>query len=331
MGRKYHIKPTLIADEGLPLAMLAAVAHPEPALRRCVADRIETAIESRSPWYSKADVGEWLARHIGPLQPPFALGTEALQAAAWLIRLVFADATPANADHQVQIVISSLLGRSTGIIVGRQRGNLTCSFYDRNHPPEPTTFQLFADKVVPRLLGPKTVRLVKAVCQADEGFRVIVTGRFPWKRPTTLDNLAYRSSLNGRSLPSVGMKLLQFKRRLEICTNTPEAVILFAACLATAGGLVLRSDSQGQRERRILIGLRDFSGDSAEMPVVAGSQVRESWLIAPEVPSLELSGEERWAIIRWLYAPDFWIDESLAPHLPMPNASMGLSGTMMTG
>src|SRR5262249_49308302 len=101
--------------------------------------------------------------------------------------------------------------------------------------------------------------------------------------------------------------------QVRIRTTTAESIIQFTACLARGDRLILRD---GTRTGRVVVTLRDFDGDSADLPALASYTAAETWLRGLPSLRLDLTDEEREAIARWLYPPEAWLTDALLGRLP---------------
>src|SRR5262245_49091089 len=77
----------------LPLVLLAAVAHPDAAVRRGLLSRLDDCIDDRRPLHTEADVRALLARQHGTPLEPFVLDPLAREIAVRVLRLVFSRRT----------------------------------------------------------------------------------------------------------------------------------------------------------------------------------------------------------------------------------------------
>jgi hypothetical protein len=309
--------PTLTADE-VPLVLLSATAHPDVAFRAHLARRLDDALEARRPLQHEHKVRAFLARQHGTPLEPFALDPLTFEMAVRLLRLVFANSTPKVGRRRLRIVSCEVFDDNGGLIVSPQ---LKSQYLERFALGQGRgrVMRWAAHFVAGWALGrlvqfSQPGRTVRAVCRAQDGYRVIVRGELPWKGvPVYLagaSTLGKRRLSEGSGLEIVGAP----DGGTMVRTTTPESVIRFSAALARGEQLTLRPNLH-PCPGRVVIGLRDFECDEAELPVVVSYADSEPWLRgAPALP-LGLDLDERVAIARWLYPVEPWVTDDFLERL----------------
>jgi hypothetical protein len=345
----------LEADNSLALALLAAVAHPDPDLRRRVAARLDAEIAAAEPLHDPEEVRRFLLHQSGTPLEPFSLDAPALELAVLLVRLTFSrrESMPALGLRCVRLVGSRTQGDGGGLLVRVRRRPRRSSWQlegwylerlaygkRRGRASAFDPFHLVAAALTPRLRELEARRRqVRATCRARQGYHLTVSGDLPWARfPVRADlarALQYHSVLSsGKSLNTAGLTVESSGNDLIIHTTTPESIIQFSASLARGEVLSLRcgwvparlpaSPGSTGQPGRMIVALRDFEGGSAEFAAVAGYGEREDWLCAPALPHLAPGVEDRLAIARWLYLPDAWAEEALLRSLLVPAGASGI-------
>jgi hypothetical protein len=103
---------------------------------------------------------------------------------------------------------------------------------------------------------------------------------------------------------------------LRLWPETPEATLRFTAWLAEGQRLRLEHGYKSNRDRRCLVvRLRDFDGDEAELPVVTGNKHAEPWLVKFPTLAMHLSNDDRLGIARWAYPLNDWMNSDLVEKL----------------
>ncbi len=309
--------PTQSPDE-LPLVLLAATAHPDGSFRAHLRRRLDDALEARRPLQPEHKVRAYLARQHGTPLEPFALDPLTFEIAVHLLRLVFANATPKVGRRRLRIVSCEVFDDDSGLIVSPQ---LTSQYLEREALGQGRGRALrraahfIAGWAAARLVRfSRPGRTVRAVCRAQDGYRLIVRGELPWKGgtvyPAGASTLGRRPLNDGSGLEIVGAA----DGATVVRTTTPESVIRFSAALARGEQLTLRPNLH-PCPGRVVVGLRDFEGDEIELPVVVSYGDAEPWLRgAPALP-LELDLDERVAVARWLYPVESWVNDDFLERL----------------
>src|SRR5205823_1078960 len=95
-------EPTL-AEDAVPLVLLAALAYPDRDLRCSLLGRLDALIESRRPLHSPARARMALSCLPARNRAAFRLDPLCLELAVRVLRLVFARATPRRSRRWVHI------------------------------------------------------------------------------------------------------------------------------------------------------------------------------------------------------------------------------------
>jgi hypothetical protein len=311
------VPASILNADALPLVLLAAVTHPDVATRKRLADRLDTAIEQRRPLYTTERLRRFLRAQHGTRQEPFRLDRLAQKIAVRLLRIVFARGTPRFVKHWVRISSPDSVDDDSGLVVNHDLKSL----YFERRPRGPRLKPFVGCHLLSGMIAPhlrlRQRALVRAICRAtDCGFSLRVFDDLSWSPSAPVGGSLLGS---GRPLASLGLTLEPMEDGLLVRTITPEGIIQFSACLARGVWLVLSGEPLGSRSppirERVLVGLRDFEGDEAEMPVLVICSDSEPWLRgAPKLP-LELPLEDREAIARWLYPPESWLTADLLGQL----------------
>jgi hypothetical protein len=65
----------------------------------------------------------------------------------------------------------------------------------------------------------------------------------------------------------------------------------------------------------VLLRLRDFEGEAAELPVCVTTNRSETWLVNIPSPAVELTAPDRLALARWGTPPDDWVTPDIVEKL----------------
>jgi hypothetical protein len=325
-------------EETLPLLFLAASACPEEQLRKQIAWRLDDAIIEGNPLHSDAEVRNFFAHHTSRASP-FRLDDAVVEMAVRLVRLSFSERTnsyPFRADgisgkcrpQWVRILGASTFDPSRELVVTSDLEALDLKRFSPELRRQHSTGQPLphASHLMVRAIGSRLEKLrvpgpsVWASCQAKDGFRLMIDGELPWRPcsgPERLaDSLQWASCTGtGATLEALGVTVTCTPENVILQTTNPESIIRFAAALARGESITLQRQITPGPEGRVILLLRDFEGDIAEMPCLASYQPVEDWLHAPAIPPIELSREEKAAIARWLYPPDCWLNTELVEDL----------------
>jgi hypothetical protein len=318
----------LPVEGALPLLFLAAVAHPDEHWRTQVAHRLDDYIAAGEPLHSTEQVREILLRHATTV----ALPPAELELAVRLVRLAFARRTKAyayRADQPtiqwVRITAPPPNARAELTLTSDLEGLLLARFALRDRGNSSGTCSLLAGAVASHLneVRNPSPRVWTTCCgpsNAQGGFRLLIEGELPWKPTQDVELLARALEASSRlgdekTLGGMGLALRCLSDHVLIEAGTPEAILQFSACLARGETLTLQRFPYRGPEGRVVVLLRDFDGDRAELPCLASYGQRETWLQPPALPPLDLSREEKTAIARWLYPPDCWLDGELVEDL----------------
>jgi hypothetical protein len=151
---------------------------------------------------------------------------------------------------------------------------------------------------------------VRTMCQTDDGFRLRLTGALPWPGPA--ERMEASLLATGQRLDRDPFRFRFHRHGMYFGPATPEAMIRFAAFLPRGERLVLR---QTGHPGRVIVTLRDFDEDAADMHTVVSYGNAEAWLRGAPAPALELDAEDRFAIARWAYPPDSWLTDRMLSRL----------------
>jgi hypothetical protein len=301
------VKQRLLQADALPLVLLAAVGHPDPAVRARVNTRLTTPLPGLEHWHTDEAVRDFLLRQHGTPLEPFVLDSLSLEIAVHLFRLVFIRKSP---ERTLRISSCGTFDDSRGLVVnGRLRTLYLERFaYGRRRLRRPPSCHFVAGMVSERLARfGRREPLVRAKCQAGTGYRLRLEGELPWP-----DDAALQARLDGTldDLGRQGFRLEMKKGVLHFRPESPEALIRFSALLARGERLVFRGTAP-TASGRVVVPLRPFEADAAELPAVAGYGSAEGWLGGAAAPLPELDEGDRHAIARWGYAPESWLDGPL--------------------
>jgi hypothetical protein len=340
------IEQQLNADT-LPLVLLAALGHPDSALRNRLLQRLDLAIEARQPLHSEQRARIFLTSQPGSDFEPFYLDRMALEAGVRVIRLLFTRKTRRVSKRMLRIVSCAALDERGGLVVNQDLKSLylehslprpkNCESQRRQRRMEQPEYHgclvhkarrrfqkglhhsaVLVSGGISQRLGQLWMgrRAIQAECQVEGGFRLQLRGDLPWPlEPRTCQRLDAGSTLGThQGLTALGLAAKTEPEELSLHTTSPEAVIRFSACLARGERLVLR-DSRDGSAGRIVILLHDFDGERTRFPAVVGYSGAETWLRSlPEI-ALPVTDDERLAIARWAYPPDVWLTNELLEKL----------------
>jgi hypothetical protein len=284
--------------------LLASVGHPDPAVRGRVTACLNAPLPDLDPWHPDAVVRDFLLRQTGTPLEPFVLDHLALEVAVRVFQLVYRRKAR---DRTLRIAGCGTFDATGGLLVtGRLRAVCLERFaYGRRRPRRVATGFVAAGMVAERLArfgrGEPPVR---ARCRADKGYQLRVEGELPWA-----DNARLQAGVDGTldDLGRQGFKAETKKGVLHFRPESPEAVIRFSALLARGDRLVFRGESPAG-SGRVVVPLRPFDEDAADLPAVAGYGNAEPWLGGVTAPLPEPDEADKLAVARWAYAPESWLD-----------------------
>jgi hypothetical protein len=284
---------TRLGADTLPLVLLAALTHPERALRLRLLARLDNAIEERRPLHSESVVRAFLA-HCTEL-PPLAR-----EVAVRVVRLTFARRTHGAARRWVFLGTGSRHGHG-GLAVTNRLEVLRLRRFVQNSGP---TYRrgdprLLLGRLEARLRGLSPAGAVaRATCRAEDGFCLSLSSDLPWSR--NLTRISPEGWLAGTALAALGLTAQRDGDLVRIRTTTPESIIRFSAALARGEYLEVC---------RHFVALHDFDGDEAELPVLTCWAHGERWLQGLPALTVELGAEDVIALAAWAYLPEDWIDQ----------------------
>jgi hypothetical protein len=305
--------------DAVPLVLLATLAHPDAGVRLRLLTRLDVLIEKRLPHYPRANVRAFLARQRGSSREPFYLDDLPLELATRIVRIIYATQTPKHHKRWIRIVSPEGFEDKGGMLL--------------RHPPlhchsasvPPAGYRGGKARMGTHLLTGNALERIarfndhkqkaRAFCSIGAHLTLHVQGDLPWHDPALI--LARATLSGGRPFASLGFVGERSEGGVRFTASTAEAIIQFTACLARGERLVMPV-WQGNRfnERtRIFVALRDFDGESAELPALVSHSAAESWLTWLPPLELEVPLEERLAIARWAYPPESWLTPELLEKL----------------
>jgi hypothetical protein len=301
----------------LPLVLLAASAHPRPGVRDRLARRLDEFIASRRPFCSLRQAREFFDGRSRSARGSAALDATARDLASRLISLLFARKTRRHYKRWLSVHAASAPMNAADVFVVR-------------HPPLSGRFSVSTDEPPRRArngcvldVGRMLDRLgqfdagttrPRVECRIDDGIKLDVQfGADGWHSPAVV---LTHSTLAGRSLAALGLTCVKLTDdSFRLSASSPEAIIQLSACLARGETMDLHAGGTVYAPRRMLVCLRDFDGDAAEMPARMSSPVPEDWLDRLPAMSLELSAADAAAIASWAYLPSAWATPELVARL----------------
>jgi hypothetical protein len=296
----------------LPLVLLAAVAHPDVEYRRDLALRLRSAIEQRCPEYPPGTLRCFFLRHRADLR----LGPRLLRELAVLAGgVVFSSlateqiagilVSPGNGSPQAGYLVKRDLEvlPLAGCSLTRHRLRRQGAFTSLPH---------FLPELIRTRLSQFRRREseMSAVCRVAGRLELELTSEKSWSSGVELVGISSR-------LPSARLEWMGFCQRwqgkiLLLWPEMPEATLRFTAWLAEGKRLVLQHrDPKTGDGRKIVVRLRDFEGDCAEMKVLAGQPQAEAWLVRFPTLNMCFGSADHLAIARWAYPLNNWMNDDL--------------------
>jgi hypothetical protein len=155
---------------------------------------------------------------------------------------------------------------------------------------------------------------VRAACRVTDSLQIELTDDTPWARGI---DLMWAGPRMQPILPQqFGFDQKWIGHTLSLRPSTPEATLRFTAWLANGQSLVLQHGYKSNRDaRKLVVRLRDFDGDRAEMRVIAGTAHAEPWLVQFPTLSMRFGVDDRLAIARWAYPLNTWMTDDFVEKL----------------
>jgi hypothetical protein len=301
-------RPRLTTEE-LQTILLAASAYPDADFRHHLAARLDEAIEANGPLHSAEEVERLLAHKHGPRRMRFALPWEMREVAARVLRLAFARAPGVRPVPGVRITCDDPPEPTHGLLIDRDLRART------QRPPHSDRrrriqarwgCELHAGIALTRLGYLRTpAPEVRVTCRDGEGYCLELSGDLPWPPGTRYFS---RHRLGDRGFDPGEFDYEMRGETLRLKLTTPEAMISFAARMAR--GEVLKIAGPYGRGQ-VLVRLREFDGDEAELSAVRSDDGRQGWLNRVPAAPLALTAEERLLLTRWANPMETWINETL--------------------
>jgi len=280
-----------IYRDGLPPLLLAAVHHPDAAVRGRLRLALDGLIAARRPLVGEVEVRHRLAR-AGPL----ALGPAGLELAGLVARLVFSAATTRPHRLWFNVVESIHAEKREGVTLACAPLRVVAP--KRRRPDVRLVLDGAWERVGASDFWPSPVRVV---CRAAAGFALDVAGTTDWGlRRVAGRLLAEALFTSGPALSDLGLAVEPTPAGVRITTPTPEAILRFSACLARGEVFRLRFTSNDRTETNLFVQTRDFDGDEAEFPAVAfPAEGGPPWLTGLPPVALTLPLDDLLPVVYW--------------------------------
>jgi hypothetical protein len=157
---------------------------------------------------------------------------------------------------------------------------------------------------------------VKAVCRVTNRIELEFSGPIPWSEAeerTGTRGCVGNMPARARS-PYPGWEYERDGQQLRLWPDSPEGLIQLTAGMAAGKALIFQGPHRG-RSGAILVQLREFDGDSIELPVKVTPSHEETWLSRIPAPLMTLTDDDRLALARWAYPLPNWTTTDLTERL----------------
>jgi hypothetical protein len=207
--------------------LLAALGHPDRALRDRLRCRLDAAIEAGQPLHSEDRIRDFLTTQPGTPLTPFYLDPLALEVGVRVTRLLFSRQTRKHARRTLRLTSCEGLDDECGLVLNHHLKSLYLERFvysrkkrssprRRRHGAERPEYHgllvhracrrfdrllqhstvLVSGGATPRLQQFGTYRRIDAECRAEDGFCLTLRGDLPWAAA----DLLTEAGLNPRSL-----------------------------------------------------------------------------------------------------------------------------------
>ncbi len=288
----------------LPLALLAAGAHPDAAVRARIGARLDAWLAARGPLHAERQVRRFVE---GRACRALDLGDRrdlARGLASRVLRLVFARATSRNTLRRFVLVGAGPKGEE-GL---RLNARLRSGGAARDLRQGKWTTRLDVTEAAAQVEGLSSPPEVRALCSLANGAHLALEGELPWRQPWRLELRLLRT---GGRVELPGLTMERHHDRVVLRSEAPEAVLRLSALLVREERLVV-TDTQFPPHGWVVVGLRDFDGLRAELPAVVCTVFRQGWARNLPEAAFDLPARERRELARWLSPRADWLtDEDL--------------------
>lgn len=263
-SRKPAARP--LASDALPLAIQAAVGHPDAAVRQKTRTWLDDWVEGLEPRYDAESVRSVLLEAKGTVVEPFSLSARDMDIAVLATRAALSK----RIGHQrFRVVSSETIGLSGGLVL---TSNLNSYYVERvvwgKHRNTPWRTSFVAPGSLPATTAEATS--ARAICRLTPAALQIDVPAWCWQAGDALGELVRSLEVSGlrRAEPLSGRELSIALRgdhvRLE--SRSPESLIRLTAMAERAEFLALSSPVKSA-VHRVLIALSPVESDDTELRV----------------------------------------------------------------
>jgi hypothetical protein len=289
------------APDALPLALLAAGAHPEQAVRARVGARLDAWLAARGPLHAERQVRRFVE---GRACRALDLGDKrglARGLASRVLRLVFARATSRNTLRRFVLFGAGPRGEE-GL---RLNARLRSGGAARDLRQGKWTTRLDVTEAADRVAGLGSPPEVRAFCSLAGGAYLALEGELPWRYGPPSELRLLRT---GGRVELPGLMGERRDGRVVLRSDAPEAVLRLSALLVREERLVV-TDTQRPPHGWVVVGLRDFDGLRADLPAVVCTAFRQEWVRNLPEAAFDLPARERREVSRWLFPRAGWLTD----------------------
>jgi hypothetical protein len=309
--------PTPLSRGELPLVLLAAVAHPTDEFREDLARRLRAAIAALKPAHDTQKLRAFFVRQDRRRRCGLRLSPLLRQLSGLVAQIAFAANT--HQPRQRMLIAPGAGDLKEGVLVTRELEviSLRRSALTRHRIQRRQEDCRFLPDLARKRLDrrPGLACGVSARCRVENRLVIELTDEAPW--PGNVLSLR-AGNVPERTPEAMGFVQERIGTALRMWPESPEATLRFTAWLAEGRTLTLEHGYAGpsRDRRRIVVRLRDFDGDEAQLSVIAANNNKtEPWLVGVPEVSLSLTADDHAALSKWAYPLAKWLTDSLVEKL----------------